>query len=317
MKKKGVVIVVALFLLLFLTACTRVPGGENSRDTATLLQQVQSGSEGVYLEIEANYPPATIYDQNELLSVIDVHNRGNFDLERQDCFVQITGFDPNIIRGGFGIPQPCTSNFGTLEGKNIYNIEGSRNQLEFTSAAIQLPKGVLEYNPTLNYVTCYNYETKANPLVCIDPLFYQVTAEQKTCQPRDVGLGGGQGAPVAVTHVGVDMVGKNKAVFDITVENLGGGTVLSPDAGIQNCADASLGREDLNKLRYDIRLSGANPVSCKPLNGVVRLNNDRGKIVCTFSIPGTLSYETPLQINLQYSYIDSQTKNVRIIKTPG
>ncbi|PIN73456.1 hypothetical protein COV20_04495 [Candidatus Woesearchaeota archaeon CG10_big_fil_rev_8_21_14_0_10_45_16] len=318
MQKRGVpFILVFVVLVLLVAGCGRVPGGANARDTAALAREAQSGTQGVELEIQPNFPPATVYDLNDLTALVEVKNKGNFNLERQDCFVQITGFDPNIIRGGFGLPQPCSQSTNTLEGKNVYNIEGGFDQLEFTSPAIQLPDNVGEYNPTLQFVSCYNYQTHASPLVCVDPLFYQVSADQKTCQPRDVSTGGGQGAPVAVTNVNVDMIGQNRAVFEISIANLGGGTVLSPGAGIQNCGGAVLSRQDLNKVQYEVRLSGQSPLNCKPRDGTVLLNNNQGKIVCTFNIPGTLAYETPLQINLQYSYLDSQSRTLRIVKTPG
>ena len=72
---------------------------------------------------------------------------------------------------------------GVLEGKNVYNVEGSTNILEFESS-LNLPYNVPDYSPTLNYLTCYNYHTAAYPSVCVDPLFYQVSSEQKTCYQK-------------------------------------------------------------------------------------------------------------------------------------
>lgn len=310
------VIILILFSLVLLTSCNKVPGGSTPQDTAGLLKQVQSGTQGVALTVLANFPPATIYDDNELISIVEIQNRGNFNLEPSDCFVQVTGFDPNIIRGGFGIPRSCGESLGTLEGKSIYNVQGSINQVEFNAPSITLPTDVIEYTPTLNYVTCYNYETKASPVVCVDPLFYQVTPEQKTCRPANVGMGGGQGAPVAINSVNVDMVGKNRAVFEISISNQGGGQVLSPSTGIQNCGQGILERNDLNFVNFDVSIAGQSPIECKPKDRTVRLYNNQAKIICTFNIPGTIAYQTPLQITLQYSYMQSQTRPVRIVATP-
>lgn len=313
---KKILVVLLLISLIFLISCQgEVAGGEKPIDTAAAARIVQTGVEGVVTRVMPNYPPNTMYDHNELISLVEVYNRGNFDLEPQDCFIQVTGFDPNIITGAFNVPRSCAEGYGVLEGKNLYNTEGSFNQLEFRSSSVMLPEGVFEYNPTLNFKTCYHYHTRANPQICVDPLFYQVTSEQKTCIPRDVSTGGGQGGPVGVSYVGVDMVG-SKAIFEINVVSHGSGRVLSPYADIRTCGQGTLDRTDLDRVAYSVQLSGGSLVDCKPRDGFVRLNNGQGKVICSFNIPGTSAYETPLLIDLDYSYIQSTQKSLKIIKTP-
>jgi hypothetical protein len=314
--KRGVFIALFVIILMLAVSCNRVPGGENPRDTGAILTKVATGTHGIKINVLPNYPPTTIYDQNELIAVVDIENRGNVDIEPQDCFVQIVGQDPNIIQGSFNVPQRCTGDNTVLEGKNVYNTEGGISQIEFEAQNIQLEEGVFEYEPTLRFMACYNYETQASPLVCVDPKRYAVTRDQQPCTPKDVSLGGGQGAPVAVTYVGVDMIGKERAVFDITIKNKGGGTILSPTTGIQNCGGGTLARTDIDRVFYDVRLGPNSPVSCSPNSREVQLRNGGGKVRCTFNVPGGVAYETPLKINLQYSYIDSLTKKIRIVKTP-
>ncbi len=313
--KKSVFIVVLVLLVIFIAGCSGVPQGERPQDTAAALRAVQTGTQGVVTSILQNSPPALIYDSSDLVALVEVRNRGNYDLDQTSCFVQVTGFDPNIIRGGFDVSRSCSENVGTLQGKNVYNTEGDFNQIEFHSPNVQLPDGVFEYNPTLNFVTCYQYHTTASPQVCVDPLFYQVTSEQKSCVPRPASVGGGQGAPVGVSFVGVNMVG-NKAVFEINVQNMGTGRVLSPFANVQNCGQASLDYTDFDRVGYDVRLSGGTLIDCKPHDKIVRLNNGQGKIVCSYTIPGTSSFETPLKIDLDYGYIDSIQQPIKIVKTP-
>ncbi|HLD73141.1 MAG TPA: hypothetical protein VJA23_06180 [Candidatus Nanoarchaeia archaeon] len=311
-----IILTLIIISLLLLTSCgQRVPGGEEPIDTATALKMVQTGTQGIELYLLPNQPPAYIYDQNELVALVEVRNRGNYDLDPEYCFVQVTGFDTNIIKGGLDIPKSCAENIGTLQGKNVYNVEGSTNLLEFRSPSVTLPLNVFDYNPTLNFVACYNYHTKANPQVCVDPLFYQVTAEQKTCIPQNVGMAGGQGAPVGVSYVGVDMIG-DAAVFEINVVNYGQGRVLSPYSDIQNCGKASLEYTDLDKVGFNVQLSGGNLIDCKPMDKFVRLTNNNGKIICRFSIPVTSAFETPLMIDLDYNYIESTQKQIQIVKTP-
>jgi len=319
MKKSVIQILVGIILvvsLIFLASCKPQPAaGEKPLDTAAALRLVQTGIRGIEIDTLQNLPPSTIYDQTELIAMVELKNKGNHDLQPQDCFIQITGFDPNIITGGLNVPRSCAENIGTLEGKNVYNTEGGFNQIEFRSSNIMLPAGVFEYNPTLNFLACYNYHTTSNPSVCVDPLFYQVASEQKTCLPHDVGMAGGQGAPVGISYVGVDMVG-DRAIFEINVMNYGSGRVLSPYADFRNCGQAVLEYVDLDKVGYTVQMSGGSLMDCKPRDGLVRLTNNQGKIVCSFNIPGASAFETPLMVDLDYGYMQSYTKPIKIIKTP-
>ncbi len=317
MKRGSKIVFTIVFSLVFLllVSCRGVPQGERPQDTSAVLRQVQTGTQGVEINTLPRYPPDTLYDRNELVALVEVRNRGNHNLEPQDCFIQMTGFDQNILGQQLTGSRSCAENVRTLEGKNVYNLEGGFNQIEFRSTNVQLPPGVYEYNPTLNILACYNYRTRANPQVCIDPSLYQITSEQKTCIPRDVSLGGGQGGPVGVSFVGVDMVG-TKAIFEINVVNHGRGRIISPDAQIRDC-DKGIDYPDLDKLRYNVDLPSASLVDCKPQDRYVRLVNNQGKIVCTFEAGSTGSYETPLLIDLDYGYISSYTKKIKVIQTPG
>ena len=321
--KKGmlkVTITLVLILLLLVSCKGKVGGGEKTTDTASILRQVQTGTQGLEIKFLQNYPPPMIFDQNDLIAIIDVRNRGNHDLEAEDCFVQITGHAPDIITGGFNFPRSCAENIGVLEGKNIYNVEGGFNQIEYASSNIALPIGVFEYNPTLNIKACYNYQTIANPQVCIDPGYpHQIAPEQKACDyetKRVVSGGGGQGAPVGVSSVRVDMAG-SKVFFEINVQNYGKGTVLSPFSDIRNCGEASLERTDVDKLIYTVSLAGGSLISCSPGDNFVRLNNNQGKIICSFNVPGFSAFETPLLIDLDYNYIQSYKQPLKIVQTPG
>jgi hypothetical protein len=311
--KKGVLLV---FLVVFIVGCGIVPQGETPQDTASILRAVQTGTQGVQIDILQNFPPPVVYDQNELIALVEVKNKGNYNLEAQDCFIQVTGFDPNIIRGDFERPRSCAENVQVLEGKNEYNLEGGFNQIEFRATDIALPDRVFEYNPNLNFLSCYNYQTTASPQVCLDPLTYQIAADQKACNFRkSISVGGGQGGPVGVSHIGVTMVGSKRAVFEINVRNMGSGSVISPDASIVDCS-SGLEYTDLDRVAYNVELSGGSLINCNPTDGFVRLVNGQGKIVCNFNVHGNTAFETPLLVDLNYGYKDSISKQVKIVRTP-
>ncbi len=303
------VVAVVLFSFL-LSACSEIPQGERPTDTAAALNQVQSGTQGVQIQFLQNYPPPTLYDIDQFVALLEVSNKGNDDLLPHECFIQLNGFDPNIIRG-IDYIQSC----GDVPGKSVYNLDGGFNQIEYVSSNLDLPLGTYEYNPTINAVLCYDYQTKTSPSVCVDPVFYQISSEQKACIPQDVGMGGGQGAPVSVSYVGVDMVG-DTAIFEISIRNSAGGRVLSPYSDISGCGAVALDYDDLDKVSYLVEMTGGSLIECNPSSGMVRLNNEAGKIVCKFKINSASAFETPLQITLDYHYLDSIQKQVKIIETP-
>ena len=108
------------------------------------------------------------------------------------------------------------------------------------------------------------------------------------------------------------MIG-NKAIFEITVQNMGGGSVISPTTDILAC---NPDYRDLDRVEYNVELSGATPVDCKPRDGYVRLVNGQGKVVCSFDIRETTAFETLLQVELDYAYLESINQKVKIISTP-
>jgi hypothetical protein len=311
--QKRVLIIAFILLAVLLTSCSYKPeSGERPIDSAAALRQVQVGTQGLDLKFLPGLPPYTIYDTTELVAIAEIWNKGNHDMEPGTCFLELIGYDTNIIKGIIS-RQPCSQTL--FEGKKTHNLDGSFEQLELKSSNIMLPFGVFEYEPNLNLVACYNYQTFANPLVCVENSFYIVTSEQKSCFVRDVSTGGGQGAPVGVSYVGVDMAG-DKAIFEINIVNHGSGRVLSPLSSLSSCPN-NLEYYDFDKVGYTVELSGGSLIDCKPQDGLVRLSNERGKIVCTFNIGNSQAYETPLMIRLDYNYMQQLLQRVKIIKTPG
>jgi len=293
-----------------LSSCSGVSAGENPDQSADALTAASTGSRGVEVSFVSGFPASTIYDISEFVAILEIYNKGNHDLAGSDCYLQITGFDPNIVQG-IDYVQSC----GDISGKSVYNLDGGWNQVEYMSTNIVLPDGSYEYSPNLNLVWCYAYETQAAASICVDPLFYQVTSEQKACEPRDVSMGSGQGGPVGVSYVGVDMVG-DTAIFEISFRNLGSGRVLSPYSDISQCGGSNLDYSDLDVLQFTAEMTGGSLIDCTPSDGKVRMSNGAGKAVCKFRISGSSAFETPLIINMDYNYIENTQKTVQIIETP-
>lgn len=255
-------------------------------------------------------PPRQIYDSADLVGVLELYNLGTYDINKNKCFVQFGGFDQNIVRG-VNARQVC----GDLPGKSEFLVDGGYGTLEFKSSNILLPLDVDIYNPDVVATACYEYQTVASPQVCIDPAFFEVSREQRACEVRDFSVAGGQGAPVAVTFVDADMV-RNRAIFKIDIQNVGGGRVVSPRVSLTQCLSGPK-YDEFDQVRYAVSLSSGTMISCSPQDFLVRMKDGRGKIVCTFDVGNTRAYETPLRVELNYNYMQSIQTPVEIIRTPG
>jgi len=304
-------VVILFALLLFVISCTpKTP--ENAQELSAVTKYVRSGTRGVEMSFVQNVPPRQIYDTSDLVVLLELRNLGNYDLGReqfQQCIVQLGGFDKSIVRG-VNERQTC----GDLPGKSEFAIDGGFNTVEFESSSILLPPDVDTYEPPIVATACYEYRTVAAPQVCIDPDFFEITGTQRACAVRDFAVGGGQGGPVGVTSVNVDMVG-SKAIFQIEVANLGSGRVVSPRASITQCP-GGLRYKDFDEVQFHAELSGGGAAKCVPQEGFVRLGNGKGRFVCTFQVGNVPAYETPLRVELNYNYMQSIRAPLQIIRTP-
>jgi len=273
-------------------------------------ERVYSGTQGLKMSFLTNLPPVRIYDTVPLTIVTELENKGVSDLSGTNCVLHLHGYDDNIIRG-IDSTQYCGDN---LWEKSVSYPEGGQDVVEFETSSIYLPAGLDSLPQNFLLTACYEYETYASPIVCIDPQLYKIQPVEQACVVQDVSTGGGQGAPVSVDMVEVDMISENRVVFKIHITNVGGGHVLRPGSSLTQCLNLVDEYDYFNILDYDVDMSGGSMISCSP--DEVRLTNDRATIFCTFSVSGDYAYTTPLQIWLRYNYMDSINKNVEIVATP-
>jgi len=310
---KKLIIALLLVLILIFTSCDRLkrPGEPEERPP----EEIYTGTRGLVMNFVRDLPPAKIYDTTTLALIAELRNKGTSDIT--NCMLHLSGFDDSIVRIQRK-EQPC----GELDGKSPLNPEGGFNTAEFTASTIELPEGTDSYKPKFVLTACYDYETIANPVVCIDPNLYSIQAVEQACTVQDVSMMGGQGAPVSVSRVDVDMM-KEKVLFKIHVTNSAGGRVFRTGLskrgfGAHTCP-FNLEYDDLNIVDYNIDMRGGSLIKCSPqLNNAprVRLVENKATIFCTFDIRGDYAFTTPLNIRLGYGYMESISKDVEILKTP-
>lgn len=301
-----------LIIVIFISGCTG-SFGKKPEDTSS--ERIYIGTKGLDMKFSTNLPPARIYDKSDLTIIAELENQGIYDLTGSNCMVHLSGYDKNIIRG-IDNNKYCGDG---LWSKTITIPEGGRDTVEFSSDRISLPEGIDSLQQNFVLTACYEYETIANPIICINPNLYKISAIQDACIVSDVGMAGGQGAPVAVNRVEVDMIGEDTVNYVIHISNVGSGTVLRPGISVtgrtaHSCPFNLDDYDDFNVIDYSVSMSGGSMIKCSP--DKIRLTNNQARLFCRFRVAGDSAYTTPLKINLIYNYMDSISKKVELIKTP-
>lgn len=292
-------LVILVFMLLI--GC-----GQNRDSQAN--ENYRVGSEGLRMYFEPGQPPARIYDDSDFNVVMRIENKGAYDVGRSMDRLYLSGFDPTIITGisTYGEPLP------PLEGKSLYNQEGTFNYVSFKGVPTSLYMHDVDKYPFNMLATlCYQYKTVMSENVCVDMDPFERSSRQKACTPTNIGSGS-QGAPVAVSTVEVE---SNPGItrFKIHISNVGGGSVYLPGAEYLNkCSPYDpdgLMFDEIDFVRLNkVEVSGINILSsCKPLDprggNLIRLSNGQAKILC--EIRGSRAapaFVTPLVVELEYGY---------------
>jgi hypothetical protein len=300
--------IILVLLVMFLSGCNN--GSESDGNGAT----IQSGTKGIEMNFVSNAPPAQVYvDEGgsaKFEAILELRNKGAYPKEGDKSLsgqLYLTGFDPTVITGNWvdGGPELPVD----LNGKSFSFPDGGYNVKTF-EGDVNYNYEAESYEPMLMVTACYNYVTKASPLVCIDPTPYSPVSKKKVCTIKNSALSGGQGGPMGVTSI--EQAGTSaKTVFKIYISNLGDGRVLYMDS-VGNCMNPDF--NDVDKVNFEVKISSLGNGDCTP-ETEVKLQNGKGLIVCSFDNPtGSDAYSTPMDITLKYGYSSTISKKISILK---
>ncbi|MBI5390796.1 hypothetical protein HZB02_04850 [Candidatus Woesearchaeota archaeon] len=315
---RRMLVLAVVISLLLITGCI----GSRRSDSPSSVNDYHTGTKALEMKFLQNNPPSILYDVERLSVSLEMFNHGTYDIGNANARLDISGFDPNIIF----FPQVLV--FPELKGKSTYNPDGDYSIVEYTGS-ISLPPEADHYDTPLIVTACYNYETDASIPVCIDPGIYSVdTGIDRACTVGRASGGSGQGAPVAVQGIDVQMTSAGgemmQGLLRIDISNNGGGKVIDPQyIGPAFCPHNLRNANYLNRVQIVyVRLPGGGDItgSCHPLDdfGSVLLRNDKATITCKTQpfARQTPPFKTALEIKLRYGYMDSIRKDIRIKRTP-
>lgn len=312
-----------VLLLVFVLGCS--PTDRDYEDAATYYR---TGTRGITLNFIYNTPDE-LYENEDGEIIIELRNEGAFpqsdEIGEFSGRIWIGGYDPNIM---LLVPEELYLDDVALEGKSPFNDRGGYDTIRIRSDIYNLPQGVASLLQTIQVSTTYLYKTIANPVMCIDPKPRSTYLRDKVCDVvnyRSIGVPS-QGAPVNVISVDERVTSEN-ILFKIRIKNEGYG-----QAGYGEGYSVGLGKvidehlwdddpnngysiDDIDRVRIEDISIGSIPLICQPDDGFVRLIEGEATIFCKLPTAGiTDVYLSPLTIQLEYAYLSSIYKEIRILE---
>ncbi len=332
----------------FLLVSLMVMSGCQTNNQPNLEVDIYRGVKGIEMLFLNDVPPpqtfASTGDDYEL--AIELKNQGTFPLNGK---LYLSGFDPNIIRfdkigidQGFNFPSNDCG-FTEILPRSKLNPPGG-TCIEELRGRLNLDSITDSYNTNIFVQAVYRYITDANIVMCIDPDVYHVSPTQRACKMVPYNSGSGQGAPVAATKIEPTAIGGGKILYRIYIANQGKGEVVD-----YLKAPYEMKPSDIGHVRYRIgspAASGGIKISLtgsavRDITGnaigisykdkgfsmsfnpksdyaytedVVRLHNGKAVITQVIDYTGNAyAFQTPLQITLEYGYMESIQKNIEIV----
>ena len=342
-------LILIIFLILFIAACT----GTSTKKTQDI--DVRVGFAGLTLEFLKNTPPQRVFEGDKFPVVIKVKNAGATDIKNNQAVLSL-GFEKDytknielLISGNVQLlSEAKTQNTAifSLEGKSKVNLKGGEEVVSYNLVAGKVDPQSEFHSSTVIATLCYPYETILSATVCMDTDPNNLRPGKKVCKLQDLTFANGQGAPVTISKIEVQMLpsqesqqssqgyGKIIPQFLIFIENKGTGLVIKNNAIKEFCTQSKISHEKLNTIFVKAYLPGIDEkgerkileLDCQPKEkkdstekqGYVKLKDKKDLIRCTLKegIDGKQdAYLSPLKIDMSYGYTQSISANYLIQKT--
>lgn len=340
MKTNTKLLIINIILILFILGCSGGISIGSKKKSAEA--DVRAGFNGLTMEFLKNTPPVKVFEGDIFPVIIKVRNNGAFNLFDNDKAVLSLGVEKDytknvkLLESGRvtqavledkSIPNAATFN---LEGRSKINSKGEEEVISYNVEAGKIDPQSEAHSSTVVATLCYPYNTILDTTVCIDTDISNIRPGKKVCKAQDLVFNNGQGAPVAVTKIEVNILPqvdeqKVKPQFLIFIENKGRGTVIKKDVAKDFCTKGDTTHKNINVINARAFLSNEE-LDCTPKEkenanekqALVKLKDKKELARCTLKdgVSSSLDpYLSPLRIELNYGYSQSILGNYFIQKT--
>lgn len=269
---------------------------------------IHTGTEGIVVGFAEKTPPSKMYEDSSTPIIILAENRGVYNVQNGIW----------TLSGDTGIFMFEDEGEGTFSvvGKSKDNPVPGKYYIETRARTLALDSQRQIHSGTITATICYPYETQAGINVCVDTDPLNMGDRKKTCQAATVSGGGGQGGPVSVDSVDVDMIPEGdytRPEFTIHISNSGGGLVVDPSKTPLACQSSGAPEGLFDTVEVRARLSDIT-LDC---DNKVKLEQGSASVNCVATEPVSRelgSYYSPLAITLKYGYTQSIVAQVQVVR---
>jgi len=287
-----------LILTLILSACDS--GSANDP------RNFRVGTNGLTMRFIDSAPPDEIPENQIFTIAAELKNDGASDITDGLVLIRVEDDLVSLAHSGNAMPL-------SLKGKSISNPYGEEYFLEATAQSHPIALTSLQ-ETTVSLLSCYSYQTKFQDEICVKPEINAVSIVPESCTSETI-QGSSQGGPVAVTKVEpkplLSQSGARRVQLKIDIAHKGTGVLTLPVDTRDLCSSGTIRRESFNRVQITGSL-GPRPLRCQR-DGEIRLEDEKGSIVCEVDVIGEgASFNSPININLAYTYMDSISKTINI-----
>jgi hypothetical protein len=318
---------------------------------------IYTGTQGVTVQFTKNNPPLEIYESSEMLILAEIWNKGAFtpDKKMYDEPIMISINVDDVYLEILG--KPTDSIFAKdeymslyLSGKSTVWPIGEKTIIPIVSLKANKILGTRETPTTrIEISACYQYKTYFAESICIDSDLYGL---EKTpiCKNKNTYTYSGQGAPVIVNKMDVDMIpvgvvtdpitrsvpivnssggleGIGQGIeegesiilrpnFRIYFQNAENGVILASNEIENPCTEGPASKGEairISAMLGNIPLTCARPeIKMYSNEGSVRCWIDEKDVPSQFEL--NRNYELPLKLEAEYFYKVTTIRDVRIMR---
>ena len=326
--------IIAIIFVVVLSGCAL-----QKKEKIPTEEELRRGTDALVMSFIENTPPAKIFSAEDsfpesgLFQVgIRTENKGASDivsgilaLSLETGYVNDLNYKWKSTDEAFNDRYEGNSVTFSLDGKKPENPAGGR---ELFSKILQakIPGSDKESQTrksTIIATACYDYKTRKTASVCIEPNPFAEKIGQRPCEVKDLTFDS-QGAPLALTKISPRMVLKGNAAtveFLIYIKNRGNGQVIPSNKILAACEAAGGGKDFWNTINEeDFRISLSTEegnFKCGPFP--LRISGkEEDYIRCVYEgiITGTQAYATTLNLEFDYGYTQSISKDIAIERPP-
>lgn len=309
MKIKQIITILAIIAIsTMLTGCSNFGTIFKQKSTITL-PAVHEGTQGIEISFLSNMPPAEVFE-NQLFEIgLDLNNKGATDVQN--------GLYTIAVNEQYISPVDEQVGRFNLKGKSIYDPLGGKERIKTQVQANLLGGQITKQATTIIANVCYSYKTAGTIMTCIDT--QPLKKETKTCTVTPTSISAGQGGPVSVVYVEPRMPlhtdpEKIQPTYIIQIENRGTGQVLDTNLVYDACTGRNIGKDNYDLVQVRAMLSD-DELNCEPQQ--IRLRQKENKVVCRLEqgiSANSGNYVTPLIVELEYGYMQTNSKTVTVSK---